>query len=325
MMSMIRYEFLLAWRNKFVHVTLGLAVLFTLLIRFVIPADFATPGALYVTGDAPEHPGVTKVESAQALRAKLEEETSARGVLLSQGERTLLVRGHETARERRLLTTTAAALTGAPAARTPKITTLRPPSPPTPFNLRMLPMMLAMDVVLLGYMFASAMLLLQKTTGTIKAYRTSPATTAAFLSAKLTVNLVLAAAYGLTLLFATSPGTYPLLPFLALLLLTTTAFTLLGLGTAVYFDNISGMFFPLIITGVTLAIPMGSVFAPTLSHPIVEWIPTYSVIATFHEMLFPTGKAGYLMPALLEIGAWALGCGVFAYVSMERKLMKEVA
>jgi len=336
-MNLVSYEALLAWRNKFVHITFGLGLLFVVLVRFVIPETIGhdelvlldqTQSSSFapILAQAPEG---TVAADADAWRTQVAD-SGALGLSVTGSPEdpgaTYLVRGHEGEKQRALMET-AAFGTWQPmlpeSARAHSLTSLRGAVPPTPINKQMIPIMLTLDVVFLGFMFASAMMLEQKTSGTIRAFRVSPSTTFDFIVSKIIVNVAMAWGYGLLLMLGGGVRAYPIPEFLVMLTMATTAFTCLGLFIATFYDNLSGMFVPLMITGMALAIPIGGVFSPTSTPEIVQLIPSYRIVATFNELLFPTGRDGFMWRALGELAIPTVSFTVMAWVAIDRRLMKE--
>lgn len=332
--GLIGQDLRLAYRNNLIQVSLALCVVLGLLVRFVIPAapgevelvlhDATAQGRYAALVEATEQ---EPLEDEAAWREATADGT--RGVLLGEEGYEVALSGAESEREVEMTHTAAHAMwasaRGGAAGDGPKVTSLRPQAAPVPFNTGLIPMLLAMDVIILGFMFGSTMLLQKKMNGTIMALRTSPVTPGQVVISTVAVNVVMAWGYGIGILIATGPERYPIAQMLALVTLACAAFTCLGVWLAVYFDDLSEMFMPLIGIGLVLSVPMGTHFSSSPTPTLVKLIPTYGALRAFDEMFFPTGRVGDLWFQAGVMTALLVVFGAMAWWAASRRLFKEAA
>lgn len=204
------------------------------------------------------------------------------------------------------------------------LTVLGPLREPPPFDLSFVPLMLGLDVVMLGFLFGGVMVLQEKMDGTLRAYRVGPGGTAPFVLSKLLVNVLLGGLNAAVFLAWAHPSAL-LSPGLVLLVLgVTTVLTLLGMGLATYFDSLSTFFYPLAVVGLVLNLPMLAYVSPSLELAWLEWVPTWDVMFVGRALLFdPESVRAWEVMARVGLGL-AL-TGAFATWSIDRRLMKEVA
>jgi hypothetical protein len=332
-LGLIGQDLRLAYRNNLIQVSLALCVVLGLLVRFVIPAapgelelvlHDATPAGSYAA--LIEATGQEPLADEAAWREATGDGTP--GVLLGEEGYELALTGNEPAHAVEVMKTSAHAMwatahpeiAGSGGAR---VTSLRPRSSPVPFNTGMIPMLLAMDVIILGFMFGSTMLLQKKMNGTIMALRASPVTPGQLLISTVAVNVLMAWIYGVGILIATGPERYPVFEMLTLVTVACAAFTLLGLFVATFFDDLSGMFMPLMGIGVVLSVPMGTYFSSSAPPIWVKVIPTYGAMKAFGEMFFPTGRAGELWAQVGIMTGLVVVFGAAAWWAADRRLFKE--
>ncbi len=209
----------------------------------------------------------------------------------------------------------------AAAAATPP-TVLDPGAQKPPFNQLFIPILFAVDLSLLGFMFGAVMVLQDKQHGTIRFYRVGPGTSFDYVAAKLTVNLGLSLLNFLILVGLGAPRALAE-PRLVLLVLTTCAgMILLGLGLATLFRNIAQFFFPIALVGLLGATPMYLVFTPAAGLAWTRWLPTYHVLFGAEAIMFD-GDAAVIRTALLaSFGFLVLAAGCCG-VAVHTLLMRE--
>jgi hypothetical protein len=202
------------------------------------------------------------------------------------------------------------------------LTHLRPPTAPPPFDASLVPLILGLDVALMGFLFAGVMVLQEKTEGTVAAYRVSPGGTAAYVLSKLLFNLGLAAFNAAVFLAWAHPAGLLEPGLLGVTLAAVATLTFLGMGLAVFFDGLSSFFYPLAVLGLLFNLPMIAYVSPSLELGWMRWIPTWDVMFHGRELLFPTGRAADGAVAARALG-WLVLTGAFAVWAVDRRLMKE--
>lgn len=324
LLSQLALDGKLVVRHRFLHVVVLMAALFGLLVRFALPEHLSPPARAWLHDaaqpiDSEVH---RRVASEAALREKLEVDREAVGMSFAGAEARLLLRGSEPPASVALARSQAEAtwlqLRGVSLKPSHRIERLRERTPPPPFSLTQLPVLLAVDVVFFGFLFASVMLLQEKTQGTVRFFRTAPASTLVYVSSKVLVNLGLGFV-GTAVLFGvalprglTEPGVW------ALVTTGSLALTSVGLGTAAFFRNLSGFFYPLVVVGLGATVPMAGYLVPTVELGPLKLLPTWGVMFGAREVLFPTGARALVFESLLLTGGSAIVGFSFALVAVRR-------
>jgi ABC-2 type transport system permease protein/fluoroquinolone transport system permease protein len=199
---------------------------------------------------------------------------------------------------------------------------LRPAAEPVPLNLSILPVALVFEVVLLGFTFGAVMIFQEKQEGVNRAYRVSPGTTLDYIGAKNLLFIAMSLIYGTLLLLVAFGLEADYGRILLLVVLTSSAMTLVGLAIAVFFNNISEWFFVGVGVLIINMLPVFSYSIPTFAPRWLTVIPSYPVLFGAREILFSTGRTGFMSPLVLQLVLFNVVAFVLCYVAVERKLMK---
>ena len=213
LLSLLALDAKLLWRNKYAHITMVLAVILVILVKFVVPTELKVGVVEYFYDDTEgkifrhslkEHvPEKRIMASEEELRRKVEDNSSSVGIILKgarENPRAVIIRqGYEPDSAINLL---AASLEeywrkeGGVVGQEVAVTTyLRSKRAEIGFNKFLLPVFVAMDVVFLGFVFAAVMIFQEKNEGALRAYRVSPGGSLEFILSKVLVNTALALAY----------------------------------------------------------------------------------------------------------------------------------
>lgn len=339
--SLLRQDMAIVFRNGYVYVVLGLAVLFILLVNFALPEQLTVTGSEYIvdltTGQlftsSARAAGLEEylLASEEELQQVMEQDSQAAGIIFHGGRenpKAIIYRqGNEPEKAMRGLEAAVigfwnnAGDLGQPV--TYRLELLRPASEKIPFNLSMLPFIMAFESALIGLFFVSALVFQEKEEGSIRAYRVSPAGTWPYILSKITVFVVLSLLSGF-LLFVFILGLRPELPAVLLLVaLVSFLTTVFGLAVSVFFKSLAEFIFVLAGIMAVASLPMVSYFIPSFKASFFPLIPTYPLMFGIRELIFSTGKTGFYLPMVLTLAAEILLLSVLAKVAVERKLMKE--
>ncbi|MCR4426946.1 MAG: ABC transporter permease [Firmicutes bacterium] len=200
---------------------------------------------------------------------------------------------------------------------------LRPESVKPPFNKSLVPLVLATEMVFLGFLFVAVMMFQGKAEGGVRAFRVSPSTTLTYVGSKVAANVIMAVVYGLLVLVFTI-GLHPNLPRVMLVVAATRAvMTSLGLVVGTFFGGISDFIYPAILMMLAMGLPVRSYFFPSFRPAWFPLTPSYQLMFTARELLFPTGKVGFCLPLALTLAAQAALAFGLAWFAVDRRLMKE--
>jgi len=319
--SQLRLDARTAYRGKFLHVTVGMALVFGLLIRFAVPAQIEGGGSELIqdaVGLKALNGAMTQLVSTEAeLRGGLVENPDLVGVQFFGSVPTprvrLLLQGHESEDLRGLSAATATRVwmeEGVTSRTGHVVELLGPQVPPAPLNETFLPLLYGLDTVILGFLFAGVMVLQEKAHGTVRFYRASPGSTSAYVASKVLVVTGIALVGAGVMTALVRPDALPNLRLLALLALATASLSLLGMGIAIFYDNLSRFFYPMAAAGIVLSLPMIRYGLPSAGLEWTRWIPTHGVMFGARELLLPAGRPelvttslGYLLAVFLTAAA----------------------
>lgn len=307
-------------RNHHLTIVVAVAVLYALVVRFLIPADPSFTPNLVVwdqtaTGVIAHRyreaaPGpVILVDSAAAYDEALSAGNRI-GIKVTGGQLPAAVelsfQGHESPSVRRVLEATlnaqAAALLRGEYPRFPA-TVLRPAvgGEQPPFNLSMVPMLVLFEAAMLGMLLAGVLLFSEKDEQTLRAYRVSPGGIAEYLLARCLVMglLALVSATVLTLLTIGPATNWPAI--WAVVFLGSLVLTLLAMVVAALFKNLGQFFLPYFLLMLVFMLPVVTYFQPGVSVPLLALLPTYPLIYALREAYFPAGSPGVLTAAAVQL------------------------
>ncbi|MEW6243271.1 MAG: ABC transporter permease [Bacillota bacterium] len=340
--SLLKQDLVVAQRNGFFLVVLCLAVIFAILVRFVIPAEVKVTAREYVVdltegqviSDLLVRKGLADIllPSEEELLSLMQEDRNTLGIVF-QGSRekpgaVIHYQGYEPKKALAALSAAVSSLwneagaLGRPSFSTPVL--LRPESSKLPFNLSMIPLLMVTEVVFLGFLFVAVMVFQEKAEGSIRAYRVSPRGTWTYILSKSVTNVILALCYGLLIFLPTIGPTSNLIAVLPLIILASFLMTVAGLSISVFFDSLSDFIYAALPIFVLFCLPVASYFFPAFKMPVFELIPSYPLMFGIREILFPTGKAGFYAPMLLRLAAESAVVLLVAGWAVNRNLLKEV-
>lgn len=220
-------------------------------------------------------------------------------------------------------TTATSAATGP--ATMPTVHYLEAQRPEPPLYLRGLPVFLIFEAGILGFLLVAVFVFQEKQEGTLRAFLVTPAKRSAYLLSKLAAFTLLSLLYGAGVLAAgLLRGVQP---NLAGILLTLTAaaasLTLLGLGFATFFDNLSQWFFPGLGVLVLNMAPFLSNVNPVFQPFWLSLAPSWPFLKLAEHFLQPTGQLPGL--PLVLAACWLAGSAVFCALTLRFKLLKGAA
>ena len=187
----------------------------------------------------------------------------------------------------------------------------------------LLPVLIAFEVLILGFIFIAVTVFQEKQDGTLKAYRVSPSGTVIYTAAKAAAWVVITILYGAALILATVGPAVPWGRIIALLALAGLFMALAGLLVSVFFRNISEWFFIGVGILVVNMLPQVSFASPTFSPGWLRWIPSYPVLFAVRDLLYRPGAVESFERAMLQIGAYTAVLVPVTLAAVRGRLMKE--
>jgi ABC-2 type transport system permease protein/fluoroquinolone transport system permease protein len=268
-------------------------------------------------------------ESREQFNALLEENRNATGVVIRGSLRVpqveIIQRTQAPEESINLLTATLdLVIRGVQNGDVPEIPVerLRPQAEVIPMNLAGVPIFLAFEVGILGFLLVAVFVFQEKQEGTIRAYRVTPGGLWPYIASKTAIFTILAIVYGVIVVAVALGSGANWGAILALVVWASAFMTIFGLGFAAWFRNLSHWFFPGLAILVLNMVPFFAYIYPVFNPGWLQAIPSYSLVFALREALFPTGDAALIRETLLTGLAWLAGATVFAAVSVRARLLK---
>lgn len=327
-------------RNHHLTIGVAIAVLYALLVRFLVPADLAVEPNLVIWDRTPAQAIAHWYRQTEPDRAVVVDSEAAFGGALREanrigvkvtGERLpeeleLTFQGFEGLRLRRLVEAVfsfqvTTMLRGVP----PEFpaTILRPGegAEQPPFNLSIVPLLVLFEAAMLGMLLSAVLLFSERDEQTLRAYRVSPAGAAEYLLARsLTMSmLALISAAILTLLTVGPAANWPVI--LAVVFLGSMTFTLAAMVLANLCRSLSQFYLPYFLAVLVLLLPVVAYFQPGTRLPLADLLPTYPLLHALGEAYFPTGSPGVMARALLQLLATLALVLPMAILTFRRQLV----
>ena len=335
--ALVKRDMVTAYRNYFLVIVLGIALLFVGMIRFVIPEEFSIKPTVYYFMDyeGPQKNQLEEViarskekhgeniyvlQSRREITEKMKKNFNSIGMVITEKDGMPLIQfimqGHENEKVRNtlLLSMREDLHRSAMEQEDIKVRELKNSLDveQIPANLNMVPMFLVLESMLLGFVLIAALVFMEKDEGTIRAYLVSPGKVPEYLGSKITLMLLLG-------WISTLAGTLPTIGlganYLYLLLLIgfgSIFASTIGLIIASFFDNISQSIIWIIVVSLILSVPSASYFAPSFAPVFMKLIPTYSMLFAIREALFPTGNWEIIYSTILTFAALSMVGYIFA-------------
>ncbi|AHC14068.1 ABC transporter permease [Salinispira pacifica] len=329
----------LIWRNGHAAVVAGIALLMIALVIF-LPEEFSTGPGEYLYDAIPGSPlreALVEMgadlsglpESQQELDELLEENPNAIGITVHgtiEQPEVNITQPREIPRQsinllQATIDTALRTLQGADLEPVP-VRRLRPRAEIIPVNLAGLPVFLALEVGILGFLLVAVFVFQEKQEGTIRAYRITPAGLWPYLISKAAVFLLLSLSYGIVVVAAGMGLGVNWPAVIALIAWASLFMTVFGLGFAAWFDNLSSWFFPGLAVLILNMLPFFSYIYPVFTPLWVSYIPSYGLLFALREALFPTGNPQLITRTLLTGLAWLGAATVFAAFSVRARLLQ---
>lgn len=304
-------------RNAIFWVVTVSLVLIVLSVNFLIPQDFNSGGQPMVSWNLKTvHPGITPLESREAVEESVRKD-GAIG-MIQEGDTIVLV---HTGLSEKAQNALMMMLFGEPEQGNIRQLILRPNTGIIPENIRLTPVFICFEAVVLGFLMAGILMLSEKEQKTIKAYRVSPGGTFSYVISKALVFGVLGTIYALLMAVFTVGFDFNWPGFILLAFISSILFTLLGLAVTVFFRDMSSWFFTAVLVLSINMTTMVSYSAPTFSPVWITFIPSYTIIFGFEDVLFGTGRN--LAQALMVVFAESAVLFAAAYALVRRKLLQD--
>lgn len=335
--AMVKQDLVMAYRNGLVLVAVVLSAVLILLVDFAFPKSAQLSATEYVVDSTPDRFVAAYLERAgkagnllgseDELLRRVKEDATAVGIAVrgTRQDPSVVVyrQGNEPEGAMQGLNASIALILREPQELHHEQVLLRPDAPKAAFNKSLVPVILATEVTLLGYLFAAVMVFQEKAEGSIRAYRVSPSGAWPYVASKLASNAILGVGYGAAILIFTVGPSVSLLPALGLVALAALLLSAIGLTVSVFFEDLSGFLYPAMGLFLLFGLPVTAYFFPALQVRALGLIPSYPLAFGIREVLFPTGKQGFYLPVVGTLVAEAMVVALVCVKAVQKRLMRE--
>jgi hypothetical protein len=327
----------ISFNGLYFYMEVGFAVIFVLIMLFVVPENFDRSQTLHMTFDAKEpyrsqlmeqftagNDTVVLHDSVDSVKTAMEKDRSSAGVSIIYENSVIgyeiILQGYES---ERMISMMKAVFEGQFLSEFPgyksSVTSvvLQPDSVKLTDREHIIPVYLTMNIALMGLFIIAAYIFLDKEEGVIRAFAVTPVKIWQYLFSKMMIMALMGMSTTL-LVCLTLVGTHLNYP---VLLLSVLAFNLfgssLGLLISSFFDSISKAMGVLYFTIMLMMVAGVSYFMPSFSPFWIRLLPSYPMLFSFRELLLPNGNIDYAIRSAIAFILFA--SILFAYANIRFK------
>lgn len=328
-----------ATRNYFLIIVLAVAVLMVVLTNFVIPDEINIKPTVYYGGEttgnitnifnsSKSEEKLVKLDSRKEIIKEMKSNKNSIGIFISfmneKPKIEFITQGNE---NQKVINSLRLSIEneinkGEFSKNRIPVEKLKTDKRDIPFNKSIIPTFLVLESSMLGLIMIAAFIFIEKSEGTLKAYKVSPGGIHEYIASKLTLMVILGVISTLIITVFTL-GTGPNYLYLLLLIIFGNIFaTSLGLIIGSFFRNISQAMIWIILVGMVFGITPISYLTPNFSPMYIRLLPTYQLLYGVKEALFPTGDTAIIMNTLILHIILAIIGYILTIISYKRNLLK---
>lgn len=303
----IKKEIKLGWRSYYFLLIVGIALLYFAFLTFVIPEDMAISPDLYYlnelgTGETDmifrageaENPKLHIVTSREELESGMKKNFNSIGLVAKGGiespEIEMVFQGHESKEVRSLLKLSLLERFNVLTGDIPIINLSLDKGEDTekiPTNKWMLPVFILTEAVMMGMIFVFAMIFIDKSQGTMKSFAVTPGKLWEYLAAKAIFLIILGTIFCLILPPLIVGFSFNYLELILVAAVGSLFATSVALIVAGFYNNISESLYALMGINLIFFLPVISYVIPTFSPWYVRILPTYTILFSLRDIIFP--------------------------------------
>lgn len=350
--SLFKKDLTLGFQDVFILLEVGFAVILVLLLVFVVPEDIESESMVFIydqTGvmqefiesldvETGEQIGETFTDSREAVIAGMEENRSAIGIIVSEGDDAryavdLLKQPYTPEALVEYVRTDIEDL----------LSIIHPPAgiyPPDvyesvriesleeglrdelPFNQLLMPTVLLFMVGILGLFVMVSLVGQERVDQTLRALRVAPANLWQFLVSKHLVVLV-TGLMTFTILYIPMMGLRGYLSSLLIIVLTVVMGSSLGAILASFLDNPMEGIGWVVLLMIVLGLPAISLFAPTFSPGWIRLIPSYHTLFGLDAAMFPANNGHVVRQSAMVLAGVAIVLFIVSGLVFNARTRKE--
>lgn len=345
--GLFKKDLVTAHRNYYFVIVIAIAVIFVLLINFVVPKEATIKPSVYyyidydgdlknifqniIAASQGKHENIYPMHSKEAIIESMKENANSLGMIIEEKNHKpsihFVMQGHENPKIINTLLLAMKDEVNKSIQDPVKINTIQLKkgidSEKIPANKRILPLFLVMEPTMLGFVLIAALIFMEKDEGTVSAYRVTPGRLPEYLASKITLMLVLG-------WISTLLSTYFVVgrdaDYVRLFLLVTFGSIFassMGLILASFFDNVSQSVIWIIIISLFISLPFISYFVPSFAPVYLRFIPTYPLLFAIREVLFPSGNMLIVTSTLATFILFSIISYILAIFTYQRNFLRD--
>jgi ABC-type multidrug transport system permease subunit len=327
----------LSYNGLYFYIEIGMAVIFLLIMLFVVPENFDRTQTFYgFIEDASIEEQLTSTlledgntdvqlfESRKDLEAALADNRSAIGVHIYERDGRLtyemVLQGYENDSMKAMIQSS---IEGAFMSKLPgyidytSVTSLEAEPSILSDREMVLPVYLVLNVAFMGLFVIAAYVFLDKEEGVIKAFAVAPVGVWHYLASKILIMALMGLITSLVVMIALVGFKVNYLLFIGLILSFNVFGSTLGLLITSFFESMTKAMGAMFSSIFILMFASISYFAPAFTPAWIKWLPSYPMIFSFRELLLENGDTLYIIQ---NIGVFfGLSALLFAYTNLRFK------
>ncbi len=270
-------------------------------VNFALPENASGDGYSVVSYNLSDAGSYSTVVDSEAELIRMVKEEDAVGLLGSEGSVTVVHSGLSAKNVRAIMLSldTEKTYPGI------KVESIYENGQTIPFNLRMAPIFICFEAIVIGFILGGALLLSEKEDGTARALRISPMGVDRYLLAKTLLFSVIGTLYAWLIAVLCVGMHFSQISFLLLSFFGSALFSLIGLAFSSVFKDMGSWFFSMALVLSINMLPAISYTSASFSPAWMQAIPSYLIIFAYERILF--GTAGNNLPVVLSVTCWCIG------------------
>ncbi|UYO99025.1 ABC transporter permease [Oceanotoga sp. DSM 15011] len=327
LLNTLKIDFKVAFKNSFMLIIIIMAIIYILLINFVLPEKLEMSQTQVIAYDSTSQKifennfkNLTYINDKDKLKESLLKNESAIGIILKENTAEIVLRGYESQTQINNIKAIISNLYSGNY-RSYEIITLGKEVNKLSFNKKMLPVLIATDVIMMGFLFIAAMLFQEKQEGSISAYRVTPAGTINYILSKVLINSFLAIIFGIIVAIFTIGFQINYIIYTIIIFISAFLVSLFGLFLAQFYSSISDFIYIALIFNVIAALPVMGYFNPSLYINIFKYIPSYPVMFGI-DTLMTSGDISNSLKTLIVPIIELLIISPLTYITIKRNLIR---
>ncbi|PWJ92023.1 ABC-2 type transport system permease protein [Oceanotoga teriensis] len=327
LLNTLKIDFKVAFKNSFMLIIIIMAIIYILLINFVLPEKLEMSQTQVIAYDSTSQKifennfkNLTYINDKDKLKESLLKNESAIGIILKENTAEIVLRGYESQTQINNIKAIISNLYSRNY-KSYEIITLGKEVNKLSFNKKMLPVLIATDVIMMGFLFIAAMLFQEKQEGSISAYRVTPAGTINYILSKVLINSFLAIIFGIIVSIFTIGFQINYIIYTIIIFVSAFLVSLFGLFLAQFYSSISDFIYIALIFNVIAALPVMGYFNPSLYINIFKYIPSYPVMFGI-DTLMTSGDISNSLKTLIVPIIELLIISPLTYITIKRNLIR---